>query len=142
MKSLLFALCALTGLASSPVQAAEGRWTHGFGQGNHEFFVDQGNLRLYVSCLTSEDAASSITLLDIPTGREVTQFKVKVGQQTWDGPVQGGSRVGADNYFSLLEALRKGPATVSFAGKTVAFSATGAAQAIPAGRKATMCRAF
>lgn len=143
MKAIIRMLCVLAVLAATaPTWAAEGRWTHGFGQGNHEYFVDKGNLRLYVSCLTGEDSASSITLIDIPSGREISAFRVKVGGQSWDGPIQGGSRVGADNYFSLLEALRKGPATVTFAGKTVVFAANGAAQIIPAGRKATMCRAF
>ena len=122
--------------------AAEGRWTQGFGQGNLEFFVDAQGMRLYLGCMTAEGSQSYVSLFPAAGGADIAAFEVKVAGLKFSAPFETASRVGSQNYVALLEALRKAPATVTFQGRSIAFPSGGAAQAIPAGVKATVCRTF
>lgn len=129
-------------LAPTFAHAAEGRWVEGFSQGNYEFFVDKQGMRLYLGCRTEEGSHSYVAFSKIDSGLEVPRFQIKVDGMTFDAPFETSSRVGSNNYHALLQALRKTPATVTYQGKTIVFPVTGAAKAIPAGAKATICRTF
>ncbi|MDI1269483.1 MAG: hypothetical protein PSV40_10350 [Polaromonas sp.] len=137
------AVAILVGLiAPTFAHAVEGRWIESFGQGNYEFFVDKQGLRLYLGCGTEEGSSSYVALIQIDRGLEIPRFMIKVDGLTFDAPFETASRVGSNNYHALLQALRRAPATVIYQGKTVVFPVTGAAKAIPAGVKATICRTF
>lgn len=129
-------------IAPTFAHAVEGKWIRGFGQGNYEFFVDKQGMRLYLGCMTEEGSHSSVSLSWVDNGIDVQNFQIKVGGMTFDAPFETESRVGSNNYHALMDALRKSPSTVTFQGKSIVFPVTGAAKAIPAGAKATMCRTF
>ena len=139
----LGALLAALALSAPAAQAAEGRWTQGYGQGNLEYFIDTQGMRLFIGCPTQEgsaDAASSVTLMSAASSQEVKKFTIKVGGHTFEGPFEADSRVGENNFVALLNDLRKGDAVVSYGGKTIAFPKSNAAQVLPAsGKKGFQC---
>lgn len=123
--------------------AADGRWTQGFGQGNLEYFIDAQGMRLYIGCPTqdgSADAPSSVALTSVSSSKDVRKFTIKVGGRTYEGPFATDSQVGENNFIALLEDLRKGDAIVSYAGKSLAFPKSNAAQVLPVfGKKGFAC---
>jgi hypothetical protein len=124
--------------------AAQGRWTEGYGQGNFEYFIDQGVMRLYIGCPTqngSADALSNVTVSNLKNDQEVQNFAIKVNGVSYDGPFTAGSRVDSDNFRSLLENLRKGNAVVTFGQTSVKFPKSNAAKVIPVGKK-MQCNVF
>lgn len=124
------------------VFAAQGRWTEGFGQGNLEYFIDQDGVRLYIGCPTKEgsaDTPSSVSLSQLSGGKDIKQFTVHVNGLSYAGPFSADSRVGENNFVSLLENLRKGDAVVKFAGKTVKFPKGNAAKVLPVYGKKFSC---
>ncbi|BEP66906.1 MULTISPECIES: hypothetical protein [unclassified Variovorax] len=139
----LSALLATLVLTAPAAQAAQGQWTQGYGQGNLEYFIDAQGMRLLIGCPTQEgsaDAASSVTLTAMASSQEVKKFTVKVGGRTYEGPFEADSRVGEDNFITLLNDLRKGDALVSYGGKTITFAKSNAAQVLPAyGKKGFQC---
>lgn len=139
----LSALLATLVLTAPAAQATQGQWTRGYGQGNLEYFIDAQGMRLLIGCPTQEgsaDAASSVTLMTMASSQEVKKFTIKVGGHTFEGPFEADSRVGEDNFITLLGDLRKGDAVVSYGGKTVIFAKSNAAQVLPAyGKKGFQC---
>lgn len=144
MKKALLTITSIAAILIAPTfaHAVEGKWIQGFGQGNYEFFVDKQGMRLYLGCRTEEGSHSSVSLSRVDNGIDVQSFQIKVGGMTFDAPFETESRVGSNNYYALMDALRKSPATVTYQGKSIVFPVTGAAKSIPAGAKATMCRTF
>jgi hypothetical protein len=61
---------------------------------------------------------------------------------TYDGPFSADSRVGDNNFISLLENLQKGDALVRFGGKSIKFSRSNAAKVIPVFGKKFSCNLF
>ena len=115
--------------------AAQGRWTEGFGQGNLEYFIDQDGVRLYIGCPTkdgSADSQSSVSLSQLSNSKDIKKFTIDVNGISYDGPFSADSRVGDNNFLSLLENLRKGDAVVKFGGKSIKFPKSNAAKIIPA----------
>lgn len=123
--------------------AAEGRWTEGFGQGNLEYFIDAQGMRLQISCPTqdgSADLPSSVSLNKISTNTDVDSFYIKVNGITYDAPFDAGSRVGMNNFTSLLDELRKGNAVVKTGKKSITFPKSNAAKVLPVyGKKGFSC---
>jgi len=122
--------------------AAQGRWTEGFGQGNLEYFIDQDGVRLYIGCPTnegSENAKSSVSLSQLSNSNDIQQFTIDVNGISYDGPFSADSRVGDNNFLSLLENLRKGDAVVKFGGNFIKFPQSNAAQVIPVYGKKFNC---
>jgi hypothetical protein len=117
--------------------AAEGKWTAGYGQGNHEYFIDQKGLRLQIDCPTSEGSADDSSAVSLMTrnGTAVQAFTVQAGGHTFQGPVDTSSRVGENSFLALLEALRKTDAVVKSGNQTITFPKSNAAQVIPTGKK-------
>ena len=114
--------------------AAQGRWTEGFGQGNLEYFIDQNGVRLYIGCPTkngSAEALSSVSLSQLSNGQDIQKFTIDVNGISYDGPFSADSRVGDNNFLSLLENLRKGDAVVKFGGKSIKFPKSNSAKVIP-----------
>jgi len=114
--------------------AAQGRWTEGVGQGNLEYFIDQEGIRLYIGCPTedgSADAQSSVSLSHLSNGKGIRKFAIEVNGVSYDGPFRADSRVGDNNFLSLLENLRKGDAVVRFEGKSIKFPKSNAAKVVP-----------
>lgn len=140
----LVTLASAAALVCAPLgaNAAEGRWVQGFGQGSLEFFVDAQGMRLYLGCMTEEGTQSYVSLSPVGGGADIPAFEVKVAGLQFSAPFETASRVGANNYLALMQALRKAPATVTYQGRSITFASTGAAQAVPAGVKATICRTF
>jgi hypothetical protein len=122
-------------LACTSALAAEGRWIEGFGQGNLEYFIDKQGYRLYIGCPTeggSAELASSVSLYQIESDKEVAQFTITLNGSTYDAPFEADSHVGESNFVSLIEDLRKGSAIVKFGKKTISFPKSNAKQVIPA----------
>lgn len=120
-KIIVIILCASFCI---PTLAAEGRWTEGFGQGNLEYFIDKQGLRLYIGCPTedgSADSPSSASLYRINDNTFITKFTILVNGITYDAPFEAVSRVGINNFTSLLENLRKGNAIVKYESKSITF---------------------
>jgi hypothetical protein len=124
------------------VLAAQGRWTEGFGQGNLEYFIDQDGFRLYIGCPTeagSADSQSSVSLIQLSNDKDIQNFTIDVNGISYDGPFSTDSRVGENNFLSLLENLRKGNAIVKFGGKSIKFPKSNAAKIIPVYGKKFSC---
>ena len=127
---LLAGLILFSGVAS----AAQERWTEGFGQGNLEYFIDAGDMRLLIGCPTqdgSSDAESSVSLHNEKTGVSIAAFTLKVNGNTYQGPFSADSRVGENNFLSLLDDLRTGNAVVQYAGKRIDLPKSNAAKVLP-----------
>jgi hypothetical protein len=130
-------------LVSANSLAAQGHWTEGYGQGNLEYFIDAQGFRLYIGCPTedgSADAPSSVSLSALSNGSEIDKFTITVNGTTYDAPFSADSRVGANNFLSLLENIRKGDATVRFSGAAISFPKSNAQKVIPVfGKKGFSC---
>ena len=127
---LLAGLILLNGVAS----AAQARWTEGFGQGNFEYFIDSGDMRLMISCPTengSSDEKSDVTLYNAKTFVSIAAFTLKVNGSTYAGPFSADSRVGENNFLSLLDDLRTSNAVIQYAGKRITLPKSNAAKALP-----------
>lgn len=136
------AIGVLLAASSATLFAAQGRWTEGFGQGNLEYFIDQDGYRLYIGCPTkdgSADEQSNVSLSQLSNGKEIQKFTIEVNGVSYDGPFSADSRVGDNNFLSLLENLRKGDATVKLTGKSIKFSKSNAAKVIPVYGKKFSC---
>lgn len=136
----LVAFAAIT--ACLNLFAAQVRWTEGFGQGNFEYFVDQDGVRLYIGCPTqdgSADSRSSVSLSQLANDKEIKKFTIDVNGVSYEGPFSADSRVGDNNFLSLLENLRKGDAVVKFGGKSIKIPKSNAAQIIPTHGKKFRC---
>ena len=113
-------------------QSAQGIRIEGFGQGNLEYFIDNKTARLYISCPTSDGSADAMSGVSLTiNGKEVKQFKLTVGAYDYDGPFDAESRVGADNFKSLLTELRKSDAIVKVNNTSIVFLKSNAAKVIP-----------
>lgn len=122
--------------------AAQGRWTEGFGQGNLEYFIDQNGFRLYIDCPTqdgSADAKSSVSLMQVSNDKEIQKFTIDVNGVSYDGPFSADSRVGDNDFLSLLENLRKADAVVKFGGKSIKFPKSNAPKVVPVYGKKFSC---
>jgi hypothetical protein len=122
--------------------AAQGRWTEGYGQGNLEYFIDQDGVRLYIGCPTkggSADSQSDVSLSQLSNSKEIQKFTIEVNGVSYDGPFTANSRVGDNNFLSLLENLRKGNAVVKFDGKSIKIPKSNAAKVIPVYGKKFSC---
>lgn len=115
------------------VSAVE-KWTEGYGQGNLEYFIDKQGFRLYIGCPTedgSADSPSSVSLSVLSNNTEIVPFTITVNGTTYDAPFSADSRVGENNFISLLENLHKGNAVVTFGGTTISFPRSNAQEVIP-----------
>lgn len=122
--------------------AAQGRWTEGFGQGNLEYFIDQDSVRLYIACPTkdgSADSQSGVSLSQLNNNSEIQKFTITVNGASYDGPFSADSRVGDNNFLSLLENLRKADAVVKFNGKSLRIPKSNSAKVIPVYGKKFTC---
>ena len=132
MKKTFIGLVFATTCVSS--LAADGQWTEGFGQGNLEYFIDKNKMRLYIGCPTpdgSVDSQSSVSLSQLSNHIDIKKFTIQVNGISYDGPFSADSRVGDNNFLSLLENLHKGDAVVKFNGKSITFPKSNAAKVIP-----------
>lgn len=140
MRKFHHVLGALLATLAVTANAADGRWTEGFGQGDYEYFIDAQGMRLYIACPTQDGATSGVSLMSVASSQEVKNFTLKVGGTSFEGPFQADSRVGDNNFLALLQDLRKGNAVASYGGKTVTFPKSNAAQVLPVyGKKGFAC---
>lgn len=140
IKKLVFG--AIFALACTSAFSAQGRWTEGFGQGNLEYFIDQNGMRLNIACPTQEgsaDSPSGVSLSYLNNGKEVENFTVEVNGVSYVGPFSADSRVGENNFLSLLENLRKADAVVKFGKTSVKFPKSNAAKVVPVFGKKFSC---
>jgi len=141
-RSLGAALILGAVLCVSSAHAAQGLWTAEFGQGNFGYFMDQQGVRLYIGCPTENmpEAASDVSLQRVSDGKAIAHFTVLADGMTFEGPFDANSRVGANNFTALLDALRKTDAVVKFEGKSVSFPKSNAAKVLPKyGTKQFVC---
>lgn len=137
-----FFIAALIILTTGASSGAEARWTEGYGQGNLEYFIDKGNLRLMIGCPTedgSADAFSSLSLSRLSDHKAAEMFTLHVNGITFEGPFEANSRVGTNNFLLLLEALRKGNAEVRVGNQKTVFPKSNAAKVLPAYGKKFVC---
>ncbi|OAI25418.1 hypothetical protein, partial [Methylomonas koyamae] len=114
--------------------ATGAQWSEGFGQGNLEYFIDKDGVRLYIACPTqdgSPDAQSGVSLYRLSDEANFEKFAIDVNGHSYDGPFSADSRVGDNNFLSLLEDLRKSDAVVKFNGKVITFPKSNAANVLP-----------
>lgn len=126
----------------NPAIAAEGKWTEGFGQGNLEYFIEKQGLQLYIGCPTkdgSADASSSVTLSRTSDGKTLSNFTIVANGLTFEGPIEANSRVGTNNFLSLLEAIRKDDASVKVGNKKTIFPKSNASKVLPIYGKKFQC---
>lgn len=125
--------------------SAQGQWSEGYGQGNIEYFIDQEGFRLYIGCPTkegSEDSQSSVSLIQLSNNKEINNFTIEINGFSYDGPFNTESRVDANNFLSLLGALRKGDAVIKFKNRSIKFPKSNAAKVIPVYGKKFYCNVF
>lgn len=125
-----------------PVLAAEGNWNEGFGQGNLEYFIDQQGMRLYLGCPTQDgdaSAPSSVSLSQVKNGTQAKKFTIRAGGNTYEGPFDAGSRVGENNFLSLIENLKQSDAVVKVGNRSITFPKSNAASVLPGGKKKMQC---
>ncbi|MFZ6745964.1 hypothetical protein ACO0LC_22290 [Undibacterium sp. JH2W] len=67
------------------------------------------------------------------------QFTISVNSISFDGPFDADSRVGTQNFLSLLAGLRKGDTVVKAGNKTMTFPKSNAAKIVPAYGKGFSC---
>ncbi|MBK1889295.1 hypothetical protein Undi14_04565 [Undibacterium sp. 14-3-2] len=142
MKSIFIILSVFFTYLCLPAFAAEGRWTQGYGQGNLEYFIDQKGMQLYIGCPTqngSAEAASSVSLRRLSDNKEIKQFTIIVNGISYDAPFDADSHVGAQNFLSLLDGLRKTNAVVKFGNQSMTFPKSNAATVIPVYGKKFEC---
>lgn len=133
---------AILACLTTNTQAAEGRWTKGFGQGNLEYFIDSKGWQLLIGCPTqdgSADSTSSVSLVDLRSDRQVKSFVIRVGGKEYQGPIEADSRVGANSFIGLLEDLRRGDAVVTHAKGSVTFPKSNVASVVPVYGKRFPC---
>lgn len=114
--------------------AAQGRWTEGVGQGNLEYFIDQGDFRLRIDCPTqdgSSESQSGVSLSKISSDQEIENFTIYVNGTFYEAPFVADSRSGDNAFLSLLADLRKGDVTVKIKEKSIKFPRSNAAKIIP-----------
>jgi hypothetical protein len=75
--------------------------------------------------------------------QSVQKFTIRVNGLTFDAPFSASSRVGANNFIALLEALRKADVVVEVGQKSIIFPRSNAAKVIPVyGHKDFECNVF
>lgn len=119
---------------SNTTSTIDAQWSEGFGQGNLEYFIDKDGVRIYIACPTqdgSPDAQSGVSLYQLSNDANFEKFTIDVNGHSYDGPFSADSRVGDNNFLSLLEDLRKGNAVVKLNGKTIIFPKSNAANVLP-----------
>jgi hypothetical protein len=124
----------LVAILSLPAFSDEGRWTEGYGQGNLEYFMDRQGFRLYIACSTEEGEGAltpSVSLQKLADQSEVNPFTITVDGLNYDAPFEADSRVGSNNFISLMNGLRKGSAVVKFGNMKITFPKSNAAKVIP-----------
>ena len=102
--------------------AAEGKWTKGFGQGNLEYFIDKGNTRLSIGCLSEESNNGGYVSVDfIVDSKFVKSFKIQIDGRTYHGPFNSGTRNGSNDVIGLIDDLQKTDAKVVYGANTFVF---------------------
>lgn len=113
-------------------QPSEVFWIRGYGQGNLEYFIKKNNVQLYISCPTKDGSLTAFSDVSVSeNGKLLSSFQLQVGGLTYDGPFEADSRVGDNNFISLLENLRKYDVIVSFNSKKIKFPRSNAEKVLP-----------
>ena len=132
MKKMLIMLIATT-ICFTTLYAGSS-WKQGYGQGDLEYYINNQGYQLYIACPTqsgSADAYSPVLLIKEDSGTSVHQFTVTVNGQTYNGPIEAGSRAGEDNFLSFLKNIKQGDAVVKFGNKRIVFPKTNVNAIVP-----------
>ncbi len=129
-RSLSISALVLLSLAS-PVGAVQGKWVSEFGQGNYGYFIDKGKMRLYIGCGGASNASSDITLGEPAHPRAIKIDSITVGGKVYSGSFDTDNSTGKRNFVALVEALKRGPATVKYEGASIDFPVSNAAKELP-----------
>lgn len=127
-------------LSCATAFGAQDKWTEGYGQGNLEYFIDKGNMRLYIGCPTKEgnsEGESSVSLLE--NDQEIKAFTIEANGISYEAPFSANSRVGDNNFLSLIDSLRRTDATIIYNGKTIKFPKNNAKKVLPVHGKNLEC---
>lgn len=134
-------LAILMATLAAPAVAEEGRWSAGGGQGDLEFFIDQGGMRFFIACPTAKgqaDLASAVTL-HYNDMSEVEAFSVSVNGVSVDGPINADSAAGVGHFTRLVENLRQADAVLRYGDTTLRLPRANAAELLPAPGKDFPC---
>lgn len=122
MKSSKILIAVLLSFVCLMATAMEGKWIKGYGQGNLEFFTDKGKARLYIGCPSEEsNNGGYVNVMFSVDGREVKSFKVQADGNTFNGPLNSGTRGGSNDVIELINNLRKTDAKVTYGSNVVTF---------------------
>jgi hypothetical protein len=132
MKNFKFLLIAFLSIIAFSSFAAQDKWVEGFGQGNLEYSIDKGPVKLRIHCPTKQgsDTASSGIVL-IANNVEIKSFKIEVGGTSYTGPFYTGSRVDDNNFVDLFDKLQKSDAKVTYGKNVVVFPKSNVAAVVP-----------
>lgn len=114
------------------LQAADFRWSVGFGQGNYEYSIDVNQYRFYISCPTEYGSVGAPSSIEFSVnGNYLKSFEIAVGGRKYLGPLETSSRVGANNFTELLDDLKKTNAVISFLNGRVTLPKSNANSVLP-----------
>lgn len=124
--------CAASAFAYGEV----GQWSSGWGQGVSEYAaVVSPKTQLYIACSDSVPVSMTLTVEGKSYGSsEAKGFDLVIDGKAIETPYLTDSRVGANNFIYVWDALRKAKAIVAKTedGKLVKLPTKGVAKALPA----------
>jgi len=128
-------------MASQFCFAGQSVWSEGFGQGNLEYFIDVRGARLIIGCPTENGSATSNSSVSLVVqDKEISKFEITVKNIKYNGPFDAASRVGVDNFTSLLDSLKRGDAVVTYGKNSIIFPKSNAGKVLPTyGKKGFEC---
>lgn len=133
---LLIAATMITNLSL----AADGKWNEGFAQGDLEYSIEKNGLKIYIDCPTENGSSDRSSSLSVSfKGKDLAKFRIQVNGNTYEGPIETSSRVGANNFTSLLTDLKKSDAMIQVNGMEYLFSKSTAGVLPTYGKKGFAC---
>lgn len=112
-----------------------GVWSSGWGQGVSEYtVVDAKNNALYIACSEDFPVSMSLTVAGQEYGGNGKDFDLVIDGKEISQPYETSSRVGANNFFFMWDAMRKARQLQAKTsdGKVVNLPVKGIAKVLPA----------
>lgn len=140
-KTKSLGIAILLGCGLNLADAAEGKWTEGFGQGDLEYSIESNGLKLNIDCPTENGSADRSSSMSASLkGKDLAKFQIQVNGNTYEGPIDTSSRVGTNNFIAMLADFKKADARVIAKGVDQTFGKSSAVSVLPTyGKKGFQC---
>lgn len=133
-------------LSISSAFAKDNTWTEGFGQGTTEYFINNNEITLLISCTDKDDEnapESSVVVFNNKTNKKGKGIYIDVNNNKYSLPLVAGSRVDVNNFIQLLEDLRKNDFSLNSSSGSLSFKKNASNKIIPKfGSKNFTCKTF